>query len=474
MILNNVKKFKKAFSLVEILIVVFIMSVAFVSFYTVSTVGTKYIIESKNRLAAIALANEKMEIVRNMAYDDIGTVGGFVAGDIKPDEDVIANGRPYNVKTFIDYVDDALDQTDVNDENGIPNDYKTVKIIVSWTDSNGQTQEVSSLARFVPPGLETAIVPPGASWIMNVSENSGGSLVGVSGSEIHIVNNDVSPAIDTNPPLTTNSDGIVIIPSAPESAGGYQITVSKSGYETIETMDTTATFTPVYPHASVALGSLNLYNVIQDQLSRLTIRTADYQDAPIGSINFSIAGGKLVGHESGVPVYHMSSIASSEVYGQQSDNGTTGASGTKIYDSLSPGSYMIEMNPSTQNGYDFIDFDPSVSPAALGSVSQTYTMRVAPSNVNALLIRITDDDEDAPSPVANATAKLTDAGSVEIFSGKTSSLRGIIFYPDGATPLLAGNYTLEIEAIGFVTKTEPVTIIDGDITEKDIQLTPST
>lgn len=454
---------RKAFSLIEILIVVFIMSVAFLAFYTVSTVGTKYIIESKNRLAAVALANEKMEIVRNLDYDAIGTEGGMVEGDIPEDENVTANGRSYHVNTAVTYIDDPLDG--VYPSDSIQNDYKVVKIIISWPDSNGQTQEVSSLSRFIPPGLESSL--GGASWAINVSGSDG---VGVPQASVHIVNNDVSPPKNTT--IQTDDDGYIMVSSAPESSNGYHMTVSKSGYETVETMDATATFTPIYPHASVALGSLNTYNFVQDKLSDLTVKTADYQNNPIGDIGFSIEGGKLIGHDYIEDPVGSGLFSWVSRFNMASATGTTGAtSGEKEYDDISPGSYTIAMASNAQ--YDFIDFDPSTSPAVLiPGVTSTYIMRVAPKNVNALFIKITDA---AGNPVSGATAKLMDSGgSVEIFSGKTSSLRGVIFYPDGATPLVSGNYILVIEAIGFETKTESITIVDGDITELNIQLTTGT
>ena len=454
---------RKAFSLIEILIVVFIMSVAFLAFYTVSTIGTKYIIESKNRLAAVALANEKMEIARNLAYDSIGTVGGMVEGYIPQDENVTANGRSYHVRTAVTYIQDPLDgmfPADLDWE-----DYKVVKITISWTDSSGQTQEVSSLSRFIPPGLEGP--SNGAPWAINVSESDG---VGVPQASVHIVNNDVIPPKNTT--IQTDDDGYLMVSSAPESSEKYHMTVSKSGYETVETMDATATFAPIYPHASIALGSLNTYNFVQDKLSDLTIRTADYQNNPVGDINFSIGGGKLIGHDYVEDPVGSGLFSWVSRFNMASTTDTTGAtSGEKEYASISPGSYTIAMSSNAQ--YDFIDFDPSISPAVLiPGTTSTYIIRVAPKNVNALFVKITDA---AGNPVAGATAKLTDvSGGADIFSGKTSSLRGVIFYPDGATPLVSGNYTLVIEAIGFETETKSITIVDGDITEENIQLTTST
>lgn len=449
--LERRKKTKQAFSLVEVLVVVFIMSIAFTSFYAVSTFGTKYIIESKNRLAAVALANEKMEIARNLAYDDIGTVGGMINGNIPENEDVIANGRSYHVRTVVEYVDDSFD--DVYPTDTIPNDYKVVKIIVSWDDSNGQNKKVESLSRFVPPGLETTV--GGAPLVISVSGSDGN---GVSQTAVHIVNNDVMPAINTT--IQTDNSGYSISTSAPQSSGGYHITISKSGYETIQTMDATASFTPIYPHASVVLGAVNAYSYIQDRLATLTIRSADYQNNPVGSIGFTIEGGKTIGYDA----------SNNPVYGMSNTTGTTGStSGEKEYADISPGSYLVAMNSNAQ--YKFVDFDPSTyNPtiaALLPGADMTYTIRVADVNATALMVNVTDGSN---SPIAGATATLTDGGGADIFSGKTSSARGVIFYPDGATPLTAGTYTLKVEATGFQTSTQTITINNGAIAEENVQM----
>ena len=248
---NYLNKKGQGFSLVEVLIIMFIVAIAFVGFYSTFMVGSRFIVDSKNRLGAIALANEKMEIVRNLAYDDVGLQGGVAPiGNILQDEDVTANGRSFHVYTQIEYDDDPFDGLVANNSDSIPTDYKVVRIVVSWQDGNGQTQEVVSVSRFVPPGLETNV--GGAPLAINVA-NSGGT--GVSQASVHIVNNSVSPVINTT--IQTDSAGHIMFPSAPASIGEYQFTITKSGYETISTTTATPTFIPIYPHASVVLGSLN-------------------------------------------------------------------------------------------------------------------------------------------------------------------------------------------------------------------------
>ena len=143
------KKNKAGFTLIEALVLLFIFSLITITFYQVISVGTRYIIFSKNRLGAIALANEKMEIVRNMKYEDVGIVGGAsCSGNIPQDEDVIRNEKSYHVYTLATYEDDPYDGTLGGSPNDIAyKDYKNVKIKVSW--NNGGSTTTKSLSAYV-------------------------------------------------------------------------------------------------------------------------------------------------------------------------------------------------------------------------------------------------------------------------------------------------------------------------------------
>ena len=64
---------RKGFTLIEALTLLFVFYLVKTTFYAASIAGTRQIIESKNRLGAVAVANEKMEIIRNRDYDTIVT-----------------------------------------------------------------------------------------------------------------------------------------------------------------------------------------------------------------------------------------------------------------------------------------------------------------------------------------------------------------------------------------------------------------
>ena len=445
-------KNKAGFSLVEVLVVTFIAVAVFSSFYSVSMVGTRYIIESKNRLGAIAFANEKMEIVRNLKYDDIGISGGIPDGSIPEDEDVTANGKLFHVHTFIQYVDDPLDG--VFPADVIPNDYKVVKIIVSWKDSVGVDQKVSSISRFVPPGLETN--DGGAPLAINIKSSDGSAVKQAS---IHVVNNTISPVVNFT--VQSDDEGHVMIPAAPASLNGYQITVSKGDYETVETSASPALdylshpYTPTYTYGSVLLNTLNMYDYIVNKLAKITIKTSDYQNNPVGGLTFKIDGGKVLGRDSlNVDVFNMHESGS-----------TDAVTGQKEYAGISPGNYAVLFDNNAQ--YEFVEHTPvGTSLALVPDGDLTYDVKVVDKNINGLLLDVIDNDTSLP--VTDAKISLTDSGSNEVFSGKDVSANGILYYPDVATPLVAGNYTLKVESAEYVTREIPVTI--NKLTKTEVKL----
>ena len=444
------KKNKSGFTLIEVLAVMFIAAVIFTAFYTVSMVGTRFIIEAKNRLGANALANEKMEIIRNLEYDDVGIQGGIPDGNVPEDEDVTANSKAFHVHTFIQYVDDPLDG--VFPADTIPDDYKVAKITVSWQDSKNQTQTVDLVSLFMPPGLETTA--GGAPLAINVNGSDGSA---VAQANVEIKNSSLTPAVDFT--VQTDNTGHLMLPAAPASLGKYQITVSKGGYETVATVDPASVpYTPTYSNATVLLSALNSYDYIEDQLSNLTVQALDYQNNPAPSIQFSIVGGMIIGRDaSNNSVYDMNTTGTGDA-----------TTGQKVYSQISPGNYAIAMSANAK--YEFVDFDPSMSPLALVSgTSATYTLRVADKSIDALSLNIVDADTGAP--IAGAQATLTDATSTAIFTNKLSSLRGVVFYPDVATPLLPGAYTLSVSADGYTTQTTSVTI--NKLTDVQIKLAKS-
>ena len=100
--------FLRGTSIIEALVLIFVFSVAILSFYSVFTVGVRYILSSKNKILAVSLANQEMEKLRNLPYDKLGLKNGTPLGDIDQEKNVAVGDKTFLVRTFILFDDEAI------------------------------------------------------------------------------------------------------------------------------------------------------------------------------------------------------------------------------------------------------------------------------------------------------------------------------------------------------------------------------
>ena len=223
---------KRGVTLVDTLVGVAIMALVFVGIASAFQLSVKIVTNNKARAGAIALADQRMEYIRSLAYSAVGTVGGIPTGLIPQTETVTFNGVKYTRRTYIEYDDDPKDGTGAADTNGIVEDYKSVKVQVLWTEKR-TPYNVTLVTRVSPTtGLETNV--PGGT-LMIYSVNSLGTAL--PGASVTIVNAGASPAVNIS--TFTDASGTASVLGAP-SASGYQITVTSPGDSTAQTYSVTA------------------------------------------------------------------------------------------------------------------------------------------------------------------------------------------------------------------------------------------
>ncbi len=255
----------RGLSLVELLVGIAIMLIFFVSLVSFLNVSLKVVGTSSAKVGAVALANEQMEIVRNLPYDSVGTEGGIPPGNILQQSTSTINNIEYTTRTLIQYVDDPADGEGANDENGITADYKKVKVEVSWVGESF-TSPVVLITDIVPKGIET--IEGGGTLKINVFDASVSPVVSAN---VHIENTDTVPSVFID--VFSNSDGKVVFPGAP-SSGSYEITVSKSGYSTTKTYSVSAENSdPQPPHMTILEGETTQTSFAIDVLSTKTVNT---------------------------------------------------------------------------------------------------------------------------------------------------------------------------------------------------------
>lgn len=439
---------KHGFTLIESLVFLFIFTVVTLTFFQTFAYGTALIQQSKYRLGAVSLANQKMEIVRSLDYDNIGTVSGVPAGDLAEDETIQVNNALYYVHTFIQYVDNNYDGVLGGTPNDvIPNDHKRVRIEVSWGDKT-DSEKIALFSTFAPPGVEQSV--GGGILSINILDSQGN---GVQGAAVHIVNSAVAPSIDVT--ANTDTTGNLFLVGAPASSQKYQVTFSKAGYfgsATYAPYPTTA-FNPVDVHASVVNSTVNQASFVMDRSSTLQLKTVDPFDSDLANIDFSISGGRQLGTD-------PTSLA---VVYDFSDTSSTNGNGEKDYASRSYGGYAWALSPS-ETGYEFIRLSPETTTAANAislspNTTQIVKMILADKAVNSVLVTVTSSVDG--TPISGASVRLKNDTLVYDETVTTSQF-GKAFFPTSAAPgLAAATYDLDVSASGFTTKTDTVTVTSG-------------
>jgi hypothetical protein len=452
------KKTANGFTLIEALTLLFIFTVIIVTFYNVFSSGARYIIESKNRLGALALANEKMEIVRNLAYDDIGTAGGEVGGNIPQDEEITENTRKFNVHTLVEYYDDPYDRLGYQDLIWFE-DYKIVTITVSWSNSP-VNNPVKLVSRFVPHGVEKQNPNDGILSINVYSKRpDNGETSPIENSVVHIVNPELG--LDTQKETDEEGNATFMGSNIRYSIQKYEITLSKSGYEAVSTMPPypASAYNPTDTYASVVLGAPNVVNIAQNKLADLELSSVNYLGQSISSISFHIKGGRQIGTTIGTndPVYNLD------------ENGTTGSGGEKNYGSISPGQYVITPALSGTD-YELIRTEPLSPIILLWDNPLNFKIELADKNSTSLLVTVLGNDDNLP--VSGAQVELKN----ETFGydiTQTAPADGKVFFPATADVFQAGTYNLKITADGFSGSDTQVIIETGKLKIEEVKLTPS-
>ena len=444
----QVSGFKSGFTLIEMLVFLFIFTVITLAFYSTWLASTKYILFVKNRFVAISLANEKMEVVRNLSYDKIAHTGGDPPGNLRQDEYIIRANREFHVHTDIIYIDDPLDGT----LGGTPKDvdfvdYKNVRIEVFWND---EAYSVVLASRFVPAGIESSAANLGV-LVINVFSNQSSSAV--SGSTVHITN----AATGYNESRGTDIFGRIMLVGLSESTQKYKITLAKSGYESVETLPAypITSYNPTDTHASVIKSAINTIDIIQNKTANFGVKTIDYLNQSAANMNFYLKGGRKMGTtepiELGDPAYPVYQIDS---------HTQTGASGEKDFGAVSPGQYEFTFE---EPGYTVVGIN-AVPTFSLAS-EQTFalTVKVSPNNATALLFKI----KNATDSIAGASVHLTNAGGYD--TTLTSDENGMAFFPNVVDPqFVAGPYNFSITAAGYADASDSVTVSAGSLETKEV------
>ncbi|HNT30506.1 MAG TPA: hypothetical protein PKL83_06165, partial [bacterium] len=107
-------KQQNGFSVLEILLAASILGGTLLVIWSIFLFSLAQVGVARARTIANNIANEKMEIMRNMPYEDLGTTTGHPSGVIPSSEIITRNGMDFTITTIVRFYDSVQDGFSTN------------------------------------------------------------------------------------------------------------------------------------------------------------------------------------------------------------------------------------------------------------------------------------------------------------------------------------------------------------------------
>ncbi len=382
---SKINKKNRGFSLVELVVGVAVFAVIVISVYGAYSSIFDVVYASRAKIEAVSVINEQLEIVRNLPYADVGISGGIPSGKLAHIQTISRDAYTYIVTTTVRNIDDPFDGTLGGSPNDLsPADFKVVEVEIACNNCRVNFPNMVVTTRVAPKNLETASTN-GALFIRVFDANGNP----ISDANVHVENNLVTPHIVIDD--VTNSSGLLQIVDAPPGINAYEITVTKSGYSTDKTyLPSITNPNPSKPHATVILQQVTQLSFVIDALSTFNVSSVTNLCSPVGGIDFSLVGSKLIGTPNVL---------------KYSQNKVTDAGGLLSINNIEWDTYTFT---NIDTAYDLIGINP-ISPTSLAPNStQNVQLIVAPKNPNTLLVTVKDSVTGLP--LSGVSVRITGQG----------------------------------------------------------------
>lgn len=417
---------KNGFTLTETLVGTILVLIVFMSLFGLYQLGIKVNIKSRARIMATAIANERIEKIKNFSYSEVKYAP---EGKIVQLESVF-DGK-YNVATTIIPVSDCFDgpmdpsdpqclEAPLSDDCEI--DYKRVKVEVFWTVAGGGSVEL--IDDVIPSSLTQECEEEKGILFVSVIDASSES---VNSPLIQIIDPQTLVVVASQQPLE-GSYNFVLFP------GSYKVRAEAFGYQE-ETYGRGETYffngqqvvidQPEKENPIVAEDGVTSVAFQMDELGSINVQTRNEEDEAIGNISFNVQGTKLIGQDAmGDPIYKY-------FYSNTTDFET----GERLISGLDFDSYYFSVESYL---YELLFIDPS-QPVDLYP-GQNITTKLVLVEEGSLLAIVVDTI--TSSPIFGANVNLWKEGYSE---SRPTNGSGEAFF----SPLESDNYNLNIEASGY-------------------------
>jgi len=379
---KNTKKIRASvgLTLVEVIVSVGIFAILGLAVLHVYALILNEIRVSREQTIVSFLANQYLEVARNLPYSNVGTITGNPHGNLPDLANPVSAGfgdNSYTIYYAVSYVDDPADGTILLGTDSAPTDYKQVKLYVTNASTNITKSFLTNVA---PQGLE-GLLSGGALFIKVF--NAVGQPVHAAA--IHIVNNNVSPVIDLTRISNENGDWVEV--GLPDSVNGYHITATKSGYSQDQTYPITEQNpNPVKPDSTISIGMVTHVSFSIDRVSSLTFNVLNQTCQALSETGVEARGSKLIGTPNVLKFDH--------VY-------VSDSSGKILLNNLEWDNYTPAPTGST---YMIYGTSPVQQISVLPDTQQEFTLLLGPNTENSLLVIVKDSS--TKNPIEGASVDL--------------------------------------------------------------------
>lgn len=345
---------------------------------------------ARAKVAAVALANDEIELLRNLDYLNVGVSGSIPTGVLSYTATTTRSGFNFLITRTIRNVDDPFDGTLGGSPNDTaPADYKLAEIQVDCTSCLFTTTHKTTTI-VAPKNLE--ISSGGGALFIRVFDANG---LPVPQANVHIFNNKLSPNLLVDD--VTNNLGLLQLIDIPQSVGGYNTTVTKQGFSTDGTYPPGGSDNPnpTNGDSTVSGGAVTQVSFFIDKTSTINITTTNQICAAVPSVSLQVDGSKLIGTNPDKLKYSQSLV--------------TDASGKKTLSNMEWDQYKFSI---TDPLYDLAGSVPLLPLSLSPNTTQNLNLLLNPKNSKALLVTVKDS---AGLPISGATVTLSKSGFSSAF-----------------------------------------------------------
>ena len=377
---------RSGFTLIETLIGLAILLIVLSAVWALFHAGINAIGSARAKATAIAVANEQIELIRNLPYQAVGTTTGWPAGVLAANNSVERNSFTFSITTRVKYIDDSFDgdasiQLPGKPIDTQPSDYKLVEVGVCWNNYPCPTP-LRLATNIVPKGVENS--PNTGTLAIRVLDASGGP---VREAEVQVSNPGIIPDIIN----TTDNAGNLLLPSLPPAENSYHVAVTKAGYTDDFTIaPSPQNPNPTRPDTSVVAEQVTPLTFFIGKVSEITLITVDSACLAQPDINFNLRGEYLDG--TGPDVYRYSTDLATEATGQL------------IISNLRWDNYSLTIDPSEPVDVAGTTINQPFN--ILPGSHQVVYIHLAPNQPNSLLVSVREAGNQ--TPISGASVRLED------------------------------------------------------------------